>query len=499
MNKPTSIRLHFSVLTLLLVAMPFHTSAQATANESQRPNVILIMADDLGRECVGAYGGTSYQTPNIDKLSQRGLRFTRAYATPICTPTRVQIMSGQYPFRNGWDDGIWKVPGGYVSPDLRTFGHVFRDAGYRTAVVGKWQLAKFDEHPDHARQCGFDQSFLWIWQADGKLQRRYWKGVFWSDGERVDAAEDEYGPDLESQYVADFIKAQDGTQPFFLYFTMLLPHWPMTPTPESETGLDELTFPYPEENLNYQDHVGDPAHFGDMVKYMDRQIGQLTDLLDQQGLTDNTIIIFTGDNGTAENVTSQMNGRSIRGEKGEVTEPGIHVPLIVVDPRTDRGGQATDRLVDLSDILPTMVAMTGITDGVQRTIDGRSFGDEFGAAGDKPREWVYAQRAKKAAVIGKRWKLLFDGRLFDLQADPFEQNPFLSGAEPKEASDARNQLLGVVATLDGAPAFINSYRDTQGKSDFSKKELAAAAAVGLLVLIIIAAVLVRAKRESAGN
>lgn len=193
--------LGFSTIASLLHSKP--------AEASSKPNIIFIMADDLGYECLEANGGTSYKTPYLNQLAKEGVLFTHCYSTPLCSPTRVQLITGRYPFRTSWTKLITARPNDQEFLDTTketTFGHVLKSAGYKTVLVGKWQLAHFDHIPGHIVHCGFDKYSCWTWKYLGGKPSRYWKPGIWQDGKLRDDVGDKYGPDVVSDYLIDFIK-----------------------------------------------------------------------------------------------------------------------------------------------------------------------------------------------------------------------------------------------------------------------------------------------------
>ncbi|MFO0946484.1 MAG: sulfatase-like hydrolase/transferase [Planctomycetota bacterium] len=200
------------------VGLPL-TEIAFAAGSPERPNVVVIMADDLGFETIGANGGTSYRTPVLDSLAAKGTRFTNCYVQPLCTPTRVQLLTGAYNVRN-------YVMFGEMDPKLKTFGNLFRDAGYVTGIAGKWQLGRDVNLP---KTYGFDE--YWLWQH---LRRppRYANPGLEINGVEKDFENGEYGPDLVEAYAEEFISRHKG-KPFFLYYPMMLTHSPFQPTPDS--------------------------------------------------------------------------------------------------------------------------------------------------------------------------------------------------------------------------------------------------------------------------
>ena len=232
-------------------------------SEDRKQNIILILADDLGYECLGSYGGKSYKTPRLDEMAERGVRFTHAYSLPLCTPTRMALMTGQYNFRN------WEAFG-VMAPNEKTFGHYMQDAGYKTCITGKWQLWSYnpsDFEPEWRgkgklpEEAGFDEHFLWHVGHTEDKGSRYADPVIMDNGEPFEDAEGAYGPDLFTGYLLDFA-SRHKDEPFFIYYPMALTHGPFTPTPDSE-------------GWEVDRHKNDPSNFGDMVEYTDKLIGYI--------------------------------------------------------------------------------------------------------------------------------------------------------------------------------------------------------------------------------
>ena len=282
------------------------------ADLTKKPNVVLIMADDLGYECLGVYGSASYRTPNLDRLSINGARFLNCHAQPLCTPTRVQIMTGRYNFRNYTQFGA-------LAAGEKTFGHVLKEHGYATGVFGKWQLD--EAGGQKPREAGFDQYCLWNYL--GVRGNRYGdpRLVYWDDALHQEVTQDfpgQYGPDISLRNLLRFMEESvEKEVPFFAYYPMILPHNPFKPTPVS-----------PEWEQGR--HTREPRFFGEMVEYIDLMVGQIVQRLNDLGVREHTLIIFTGDNGTNTAIVSRMkDGREIRGGKGYHSDAGTRVPLIV--------------------------------------------------------------------------------------------------------------------------------------------------------------------------
>jgi len=277
-----------------------------------RPNIILILADDFGYECVGANGGTSYPTPTLDKLAATGVRFEHCYVQPLCTPTRVQLMTGVYNVRN-------YITFGAMDPKLKTFANLFKEAGYATCIAGKWQLGRVLDLP---KTFGFDEACLW---QHTRRPPRYANPGLDINGVEQDFKNGEYGPDLVNDYAMDFITRHQD-KPFLLYYPMMLTHAPYQPTPDS-----------PDWDRKAEGERVNQARkqFGEMTTYMDKLIGKLVSRVDELGLRDRTLVLFLGDNGTGRGVPSQMGSRTVIGGKGSTTAEGMRVPLIA---KTSRAG-----------------------------------------------------------------------------------------------------------------------------------------------------------------
>jgi arylsulfatase A len=395
-------------------------AALADPPVARKPNIVLIMADDFGYECVGCNGG-GYRTPNLDALAAGGVRFTHAYATPLCTPSRTQIMTGRYNFRN-------YVKFGEFDFRERTFAHLLKAAGYSTFIAGKWQLAGGLKGPNDA---GFDEYCLWqIFEAN--KGSRYDSPKIHANGKLLDGLETKYGPDVFCAHVEDFIaRHRDG--PFLVYWPMVLTHAPFDRTPDSKPGA----------------RTGDTANFPAMVEYLDKNIGRLVAHLDKHGVRDNTLILFTGDNGTGKPITSKLDGKSVKGDKGNTTTLGTHVPLIASWPGTAAKGKVCGDLVDFTDVLPTLAEAAGAGLPKAVTLDGRSFLPQIQGKRGSPREWIFCHyeprhgknNRKVRYAQDHRFKLYHDGRLFDLKSDPLESKPVADTAHESEAARKRLQVV----------------------------------------------------------
>ncbi len=387
-------------------------AAQPHVHGARRPNIVLIMADDLGLECLGAYGGESYDTPNLDRLAAEGMRFMHCYSTPKCVPSRVNILTGRYGFRTGQE---W----GFIPPDEVTFGHVLQKAGYATALAGKWQLALLKDDPQHVQKMGFEEDCCWAWHEGP----RYWQPLIWQNGELRKDVEDRYGPEVFTEFLIDFMRENEA-RPFLAYYPMTLAH-----AAKSGGKYKEPKGP----NGRYQS-------FAERVKRMDDMVGKIADAVDALGLAEDTLVLFTADNGSPQSVTSLRNGRKVEGGKGTLKDSGTHVPLIARQPGTVPRGAVCDGLVDFSDFLPTLGELAGAELPADRVIDGKSFTPLLDGCGETIREYAYTEWEGRAWVRGRRWKLYDDGELYDLEKDPLETAPIGRDAADARAKHARERL-----------------------------------------------------------
>lgn len=405
------------------VSLPFKSTAKYGSNNDQ-PNIILIMADDMGYECVGANGGTSYNTPVLDSLSQTGMRFEHCYSLPICTPSRVQIMTGLYSVRN-------YIRFAMLDPKVTTFAHLLRRAGYSTCVTGKWQLKGGINGPNH---FGFDEYCLW--QLTRYLPR-YANPSLEINGRQVDFRNGEYGPDIVSDYGCEFIE-RNRHNPFLLYYPMILPHKPFEPTPDSSDWDPERR-----EGVN---HKGDTRYFSDMIAYTDKLVGKLIDKLESMGLREKTLVLFMADNGTAKPITSKFGGREIRGGKGTTVDAGTHVPLIANWPGVVPEHRVSQDLIDLSDFLPTLCGCAGINVPPALNIDGRSFMPQLRGERGDPRDWIYTWYSMHGGATGvefarnHQYKLYSSGLFYDIANDRLEERPMVA-SEMNEHAKATRMML----------------------------------------------------------
>jgi len=418
-----------------------------------QPNIVLIMADDQGAECIRAHGGESYETPRIDQLAAAGMRFDHAFANPLCTPSRVKIMTGMYNVRNYASFG--ELPGGE-----RTFAHQLKTVGYATAVAGKWQLGHDPDAPQH---FGFDQACLWQHTVPGRkrpggpFDSRFVNPILSINGEQKIYDRGEYGPDVCADFLIDFMEQSHRQgKPFLAYYPMILTHCPFDPTPLSEDW-----DPTRKGSKSYKGPGGaqqQQKHFRDMVHYTDRIVGRIIDKLEGLGIRENTLIIFTGDNGTDSPIVSRFKGRTVAGGKGDMSDEGTRVPFIASWPAVIEPGGVSDELVDFSDLLPTLCEAAGAPLPDDRPIDGVSLMPTLQGQGERDKPFVYVWYARNGKDQGARvfartaeHKVLrrfgdAGGQFFHC-AGPFDEKIIPADQLTKSQRQAKQRLVDAMDTI----------------------------------------------------
>jgi len=390
-------------------------------------------------------------------MATTGARFENAHVQPLCTPTRVQLMTGKYNFRN-------YIGFGLIAPDEITFGHIFSEAGYKTCISGKWQLHSYnppDEMPEmrskgqKIEDAGFDEFCVWHPHHTEDKGSRYKDPIIYENGKFLENTQGEYGEDIFADYIIDFME-RNQDDPFFVYFPMALTHRPLEPTPDSPE-FDEFIPPSNEtlggrtwaELEGWED---DPRYYKDMVEYHDKVIGRVNDKLAELGIAEDTLVIYVGDNGSPVEVCSVVHSHTeICGGKGLTVDRGTHVPLIASWPGTIPEGHVESDLIDSSDFLPTILDAAGITPPDEYLMDGRTFLPQLKGEKGNSRDWVYfhfepmsGRNSRFARYVRNHdYKLYDDGRLFDLSADAEEEFPFTASNDNDDRAAARKHLAPI--------------------------------------------------------
>jgi arylsulfatase A len=399
-----------------------------------RPNIIFILADDLGAETLNCYGGVklqrpgAFKTPNIDALAEQGMRFKFCFANPVCSPSRAELLTGKYPFRTGIID-VTGRNGAVGSLDFNahpTLAARLKGAGYVTAAVGKWHIGQplqqeipatslKDTNYPHVRSCGFDRQCVF----GGHHLALYGP-----------PKAGEYTPDKLQDWTLRFLESRrDKKEPFFLYYASPIPHSPVLPTP-----------------LNPDAKKGDARNLAFVIEYLDKQVGEITRKIDELGMGKNTIIMFSGDNGTYKGVVTVMrDGRTIRGGKATMQDTGSWVPLIARWTGTVPAKSTYDGLVDFTDILPTCMELAG--GKATGKLDGQSFAPQLMGKAGMPREWIYVHWVKEYFVRDARYRLHENGHLFDISESPYVERRIMPDQETPQSKMARERLGAVLRKL----------------------------------------------------
>lgn len=415
---------------------------QSLEKSNAPPNIILILGDDLGAKELGCYGNKQHRTPNLDRLAAEGMRFETFFAMPLCTPTRVALMTGQYGFHNGFlgmaDPAFVPAP---KSPQVQIGNHfthadLLKSRGYVTALAGKWQLS--GEGETLVRDAGFDEYLMWAYDKnlppgvthpmhegkDGKggNASRYWQPCLIENGKYRPTATNDYGPDLFNDFVIDFAKRHKD-RPFFVSYTSVLTHGPHLETPDpTKPGAHW------------------PEGFTSNLEYLDHLMGRLFAALQAEGLDTNTLVIFLGDNGTGGD------------GKGTLTELGARVPCIVRGPGVQTGF-VSRAVADLTDILPTLAEFSGATMPTYQPFDGHSLGPVLRGEQAKHRDWIYSHLDDGRVLRDERWLLEIGKggkapRLFDCgeSRDGRGYKDVTKSSDP-EAKAARARFDAILAAM----------------------------------------------------
>jgi len=454
------------VVALAAAVLP--SWAQAAPAETKKPNIVYIVADDLGWKDVGFNGCTDIKTPNIDKLAETGARFTQFYAQPMCTPTRAALMTGRYPFRYGLQTIVIPGTAGYgLDTSEYLMPQCLKDAGYKTANIGKWHLGHADLKY-WPKQRGFD----YVYGATiGELD--YYDhgdaGVLDWFRDNKPVHEEGYTTQLIGNDAVKYINAQSPDKPFYLYLTFNAPHTP---------------YQAPQEYIDRYQSIKDPTRrtYAGMVSCLDDEIGRVVAALDKKGLRDNTLIVFQSDNGGTRNkkFTGQMadvskinlpcdNGPYREG-KGSLYEGGCRVAACANWPGRIKPG-TVDGLIHVVDMYPTLATLAGASMARCKPLDGTNVWDVISENKPSPRtEVVYNIEPFRGAVRQGDWKFLWKAiiptsvELYNLGEDPFEKNN-VATAHPDQVAAMQERLnaLGQEATKPLALVWVVGVAMKHGK------------------------------------
>ena len=409
------------------------------AAQSQKPNIILILADDLGYAEVSCNGSDRYKTPNIDRLAENGMRFTNGYTAPLSGPSRAMLHTGRHLFRNGCtNQDVCSV---LITPQSEIFiPKVLAQAGYATTMIGKWGQLPLDP-----ASFGYGDSFrfkgsgtYWNYQDKGK--------TYFLNGKETPLRDGEYMPDMMHRHLIEFID-KNLNKPFFAYYSLSHVHAEILPTPDTKQCTKDL------EDL-----------YDDNMTYMDKLVGMLVSELEKRNLIDNTMIVFLGDNGTGGRFANlaTIGGRRLSGQKGSMLEGGSLVPMIVQWPKVVKKGQVSNSLVVSTDFFATFAEIAGTEMPKNVIHDGVSFLPILKGDKTKERKNIFMQLANMYYVRSHDYKLNEKGELYDMKNAPFEEiliDP--AKMTPKELA-AKKELQAELDRLNPKGGYIDQ-QDGSGR------------------------------------
>ncbi len=424
-------------LPLLSTTTLLFASSVISAQATQRPNILLIIADDLGWSDVGCYGAPDIKTPNIDRIATQGCRMTNFYSNSnVSSPARAALLTGCFPDLVGVpgvsrDGERWNY--GNLTTSAPTLAEQLQAGGYKSALIGKWHLG-FDT-PNHPNDRGFESFKGWLeGMIDNYTIHTRSKRNYMRENREVIETSGTHATDLFTRWAVEYIdQARNEEAPLFLCLSYTAPHDPIEPTPESLQRILER-----EKGIDPQ-----RAKYGALVEHMDSGIGEVLEAMERTSRLDNTIILFVSDNGGV--LRHGATNGELRGGKGEMWEGGIRVPLIVWSPKTIEPKISKNRMV-MMDIYPTLLEMVGLEESIPQTIDGVSYaamlrGEEF----KEPKRVLYFMRREGGNSMGLafyairygEWKMLQNNPaepffFINIDKDPTEQSPIAAESMPSQ-------------------------------------------------------------------
>jgi len=409
--------------------------AGTAPTSGKKPNIMFILADDLGIGDVSCYGADNYKTPNIDKLAAEGTRYNHFYISPLCGPSRALVLTGRYAFRTGASN---QQSTGQMKPSVEKFQPAYlKPAGYKTIMCGKWGQLPTGEGLGPAA-FGFDEylhfqgsGVYWNYQVHGKTYEK--------NGKTIDLKDHEYMPDVMHDYLVDFITRHQDV-PFYAYYALSHIHAQILPTPDSREE--------PKKDYYY-----------DNILYMDKEVGKIVAVLEKLKLRENTLIVFVGDNGTAKPHadSSTIGGKRLSGHKGTMLEGGALVPFIVNWPGHTPAGKVSNEMMSAADFVPTFAEFAGGTIPSSIKIDGHSFVSQiYGRKPAQPRENIFVQLNANWYAREEMFKMDQDGTMFDMSQAPFAEPTIDKNSKNPDHVAARARLQTTLAQLDPAHGIPDS-------------------------------------------
>ena len=432
------------LILFLSLCFGFSTPGKSQNPPKNKPNILIILTDDQGYHDVSYYGSEDLQTPNIDALRKDGMRFDNFLTnSPVCAPTRAALLSGRYPDRVGVPGLIRFHPEnnwGYLDPKTVLLPQKLKEANYHTAHIGKWNLGL--ESPNLPNQKGFDLFYGWLedMMDDYMIKRRHSKNFMRLNNEIIDPPG--HATDLFTEWAVDYISEQaKDEQPFFLYLAYNAPHFPVQPPKEWSDRVRQRNPGLPEKRSNLIA----------FIEHLDNGIGKVITSLKESGQYENTIILFTSDNGG--HLPDLANNGPLRDGKQSMYEGGLRVPTLVSWPGQIAAGSSTNQLNLSMDIYPTVIQLAGVE--INHTVEGRSFLNTLlGNTEAEEERVVYFTRREGGLTYGGKayhalrkgdWKLLQNSpyqpmKLYNLKTDLKEENDLIK-SEPEIYKEMNSILM----------------------------------------------------------
>ena len=456
----------FSILAVGCADRPDHAAEDIKSEvlaynaDAVRPNIVYIMADDLGYGDLGAYGQTKIQTPNIDLLAEEGILFTDHYAaSPVCGPSRASLLtglhSGHSPIRG---NPRWTASGTPVELGKTDFtvAQMLKGSGYNTAVIGKWALSDAEEINLESMPSAQGFDYFYGYKTHQEAHHYYWHRLFKNnepvilEGNDYLANKGKYTHDLFTEEAIGYIEEADRSIPFFMYLAYTIPHLAVTVPEDSKQAYVDLG--WPEREMNTEGHYrndpeGNTAYAG-MVSRMDRDIGRIKEALVERGMAENTLIIFTSDNGHEYDQDFFDSNGPLKGRKRDLYEGGIRIPFIASWPGTITPATTTDHPSAFWDFFATACDLAGVEECPKT--DGISYVPTMLGLDEQQQDhelmyWEFNERQGPIqAVRSGQWKLVKfldrPAELYDLSADIGEENN-LADLHPQLVEDLLARLL----------------------------------------------------------
>ena len=452
-----------AVTLAILLAPSFASPADA---KPDRPNIIIMVADDLGWADVGFRGGP-IETPSLDRLAAEGTELHRFYTTPICSPTRAALMTGRDPIRLGVMYAVimaWDTNG--IHPDEHFMPQSFQAAGYQTAMVGKWHLGHAQQSY-HPNERGFEHFYGHLHTEVGYYPPFANQGGkdFQQNGKSIEG--DGYETFLLSTEASRWIKARDKEKPFFLYMPFIAPHTPLDAPPELKKKYEDIETDLEPARSKGTDGTRLMAKlllrpsarpmYAAVVDALDQAIGRVLDTLDDEGIAENTIVLFFSDNGGAAYSVGGADNTPLRGGKGDTFEGGIRVVSLLRWPGKVAAGAKMDQIMTAMDVFPTLASAAGIKTRNRRSLDGRDMWPAIAEEKKIPRkEYIYfgsetpIYGSISLTAFNDEWKLVQEveqeqisatvtNYLFKISEDPNEYNN-LAAAHPDVVADLATKI-----------------------------------------------------------